>query len=169
MDLLEKLGINPILLITQIINFLILLFILKRFLYKPILGMLEKRREKIAESLKKAEEIDKKFKETEKFREEELHRVSQRSQELLAQAKDRTEKMHQEMIKKSEDEASKILEKTRKEIQNEKEKILLEAKKEVASLTISAVEKVLENRLDQKSQQKIAEGAMEEMRKVYKS
>lgn len=169
MDLLDKLGINPILLITQIINFLILLFVLKKFLYKPILEMLEKRRNKIEDSLKKSEEITKKYQEVENFQKEELHKIQARSQEMLTQVKDRAEKMKAEIVKKSEDEAAEILEKTKREIQSEKEKMLVEARKEISDVAVAAVGKVLENQLDAKSQGKITERAIEEVGKVYKS
>jgi len=43
----EKLGINPVLIITQIINFLIVFFLLTKLLYKPILAMLEKRKQQV--------------------------------------------------------------------------------------------------------------------------
>jgi F-type H+-transporting ATPase subunit b len=169
MDLLDKLGINPVLLITQIINFLILLFILKRFLYNPILDMLEKRRAKVVDSLKKADEINKKHQETEKFEAKKLQDVKLRSQEILHEAKEYAEKVRQEILNKSEKEAREILEKAKQEIKNEKEKMLSEARKEIADLTITALEKVLENKLDKKSQNILTEGAIEEMKKMYKN
>ncbi|MEW6407967.1 MAG: F0F1 ATP synthase subunit B [Patescibacteria group bacterium] len=169
MELLEKLGINPVLLITQIINFLILLFLLKKFLYKPILDMLERRRKKISDSLEKAEEITKKYEETERIQEKKLQQVQLRSSEILRQTKERAEKMRQEILKKSEEEAKQVLEKARKEIKNEKTNMLEEAKKEIANVTVVALKKVLEDHLDKKSQEKLAEGAVEEMKKVYKS
>lgn len=45
----EQLGIEPQLLLAQLVNFLIILFVLSKLLYKPILGMIEKRKKEIAE------------------------------------------------------------------------------------------------------------------------
>src|SRR3989338_11698691 len=64
MEILNQFGVNPILLLAQVVNFLILLLILKKFLYKPILKVLEERKKKIEESLKNTEEIEKKLQET---------------------------------------------------------------------------------------------------------
>lgn len=169
MELLTKLGINPILLITQIINFLILLFLLKKFLYKPILNMLERRRERISDSLKKADEIAKKYEETERIQEKKLQQVQLRSSEILRQTKERAGKMYQEILKKSEEEAKQVLEKAMKEIKNEKINMIGEAKKEIADVTIAALKKVLKDHLDEKSQKKLVRGAVEEMKRVYKS
>ena len=63
MEILNQFGIQPILLAAQVVNFLILLFILKKFLYKPILNVLEERKKKIEESLRNAEEIERKLSE----------------------------------------------------------------------------------------------------------
>lgn len=168
MELLEKLGINPVLLITQIINFIILLFILKRFLYKPILEMLEKRRAKIADGLKNAKEIEEKLRAAKRIEEERLREVKERTREILGEAKERAEKMRTEILKKSEDEAGQILEKAKAEIRNEKLKMLGEVKKEAADLMTAAVVKILESQLDKNSQRKIVERAVKEIDKVYR-
>ena len=55
MEILENFGVNPVLLAAQIVNFIIVLFILKKFLYKPILDLLKKRQFTIKEGLKQAE------------------------------------------------------------------------------------------------------------------
>jgi F-type H+-transporting ATPase subunit b len=56
MEILKTFGFDPILLGAQIINFLIIFYLLKRFLYKPVLGMLKTREDKIKEGIKQAEE-----------------------------------------------------------------------------------------------------------------
>ena len=62
--ILSEFGVQPVLLAAQVVNFLILLFILKKFLYGPILKVLEARKVRIAQSLKQAEEIEKKLQST---------------------------------------------------------------------------------------------------------
>ena len=56
MEIIKNFGVEPVLLVAQIINFLIILFILKKFLYKPVLDTLKKREDSIKEGLKQAEE-----------------------------------------------------------------------------------------------------------------
>jgi len=60
METLSSLGIDLKILLAQLVNFGILIFLLSKFLYKPVLKMLDQRKKKIAESIKKAEEIEKK-------------------------------------------------------------------------------------------------------------
>ena len=72
----EKLGIEPNLLLAQIVNFLIILFVLSKLLYKPILGMLEKRKKEITAGLAL----------TEKLREEE-EKMNLRKEKVLEEAR----------------------------------------------------------------------------------
>ncbi|MCL5434940.1 MAG: ATP synthase F0 subunit B, partial [Patescibacteria group bacterium] len=56
MEILKNFGFDPAMLAAQIVNFLIILYLLKRFLYKPVLEMLKKRSDAIQEGIKQAEE-----------------------------------------------------------------------------------------------------------------
>ena len=53
----DKLGIEPVMLLTQVINFLVLVILLTKFLYKPILKLIDERRKKIEEGLQLAQEM----------------------------------------------------------------------------------------------------------------
>src|SRR3989344_888148 len=57
----QALGIDGKLLTAKIVNFIILVFVLRKFVYQPLLGLLEKRRQTIEERMKKAEEIETRF------------------------------------------------------------------------------------------------------------
>ena len=61
MGLIKQFGLDPVLLGAQIINFLIVLFLLRRFLYKPVLELLKKRQDAIEGGLKKSEEAERRF------------------------------------------------------------------------------------------------------------
>ena len=58
MQIFESFGIQPTLLLAQIVNFLIILFLLQKFFYKPIFKMFEDRKKRIEESLKSADLIE---------------------------------------------------------------------------------------------------------------
>src|SRR3990167_6839778 len=64
MDIFENFGIQPTLLFAQIVNFVIILYLLKRFFYKPILKVLDERKKKIEESLRNADLIETKLQKT---------------------------------------------------------------------------------------------------------
>ena len=82
-QLLHNLGIEPLLLIAQIVNFLLLLFILKKFLYNPVINMLNDRTKKIEESLKQAKEIEEKRIEIEKEKIKEILKARKEAEQIL--------------------------------------------------------------------------------------
>ncbi len=111
MEILNQFGINPILLLAQVVNFLVLLFILKKFLYKPILKVLEERKKKIEESLKNAEEIEKRLLETEEEKDKVLLKASSEAQKLLDDTKKELEAMKTEMELRAKQQAELIIKK----------------------------------------------------------
>jgi len=147
MELLANLGINWKLLIAQIVNFLILLLVLYKFAYGPVLKMLNDRTKKIEDGIKNAEDAKKK-----------LIELSAREKDVLAKAR----KEAQGIIKKSEENAlknakliedsaktqyEKILEEAKAQIEQEKNKAVKEAKSEIAELIVIATEKIIDEKM----------------------
>jgi len=122
-DLIDKLGINWKLLLSQIFNFSILLFALWRFAYKPLLAILKKRREKIEEGLAKAEEAGLRLQEIDRMAKETIKKAENESMEILKETEKRGKTMEREMVLK--------IEKREKEM-FDKAKIVAERKKEEA-------------------------------------
>lgn len=126
MDILNQFGINPILLAAQVVNFFLLLFILKKFLYKPILKVLAERRKKIEESLKNSEEIEKRLNEITEKEAEVILRAGKEGQKILQDAGDEykrtiedAKKEYARIVEKAVEDAKKLteLQKTRLEQQ----------------------------------------------------
>src|SRR6476619_1002487 len=85
-QILTEFGIQPLLLAAQVVNFLVLLFILNKLLYKPILQMLQTRKDRIAESLKNAEEIENTLAKTEEDREKRLKEATDEAKDIINEA-----------------------------------------------------------------------------------
>lgn len=111
----EQLGIEPKLLLAQIVNFTIILVVLTKFLYKPVLAMLEKRKKEIAQGLEL----------TEKMRQEE-EQLAIRKKKMLGEAQTEVEEMMKEMRKRIKEEEVELL----REAQEKAEEIIKKAKKE---------------------------------------
>lgn len=167
MELFGKIGIKPVILVTQIINFLILLFVLKKFLYKPILEVFEKRRKKIKKSLEDAAKMEKKVAELKEIEKREMHQIQLQAREIIREAKDEAEKTKQKIIKEAEKEAEELLSKTKQEIEARKKKIISEMQKETADLTVLATLKILEKRMDERTQKQLVEEAIQELDTLY--
>src|SRR5579872_4006433 len=81
MEIIKNFGINPLLIAAEIINFLIIMYVLKKFLYKPIFSILKKREKAIQDGIKNAEESKKKLAEA---KVEESHILSNANKKAIA-------------------------------------------------------------------------------------
>ncbi|MEK7617262.1 MAG: F0F1 ATP synthase subunit B [Patescibacteria group bacterium] len=142
MNFLSDFGVQPILLAAQVVNFFILFFILKKFLYGPILKVLAERRKKIEDSLKNAEEIEKRLLETEEQKEKILAKASEQAQKIVDEAKKAgvliVEEAHQKAFKDAENIIKKAVEAGRMEV----ERMISEARSQLLDLVIAVISKV---------------------------
>ncbi len=155
MDILNQFGINPVLLAAQVVNFLILLFILKKFAYGPILKVLDERKKTIADSLKNAEEIEKKLALTEEEKEKILAKTSLEAQKILDNTKKEIEVMKEEGKHQAEAMAAQIIKKGKEEALAEMEKRQQEFMAGVAEIVAIAVEKVVGKVLTKKDKEEL--------------
>lgn len=147
MELFSKLGIDWRLLVAQIVNFLVLLFVLYKLLYKPVLKLLDSRSKKINESLTKAEEITKEFKAMEAKRDQVITAAKKEAEKIIAVAAVDANNKGQEIVAKSKEETAKIVADAKKQLAVEKEKIINDAKDAVSDLAVKISEKILSAKL----------------------
>ncbi len=157
MEILNQFGINPILLAAQAVNFLILLFILKKFLYKPILRVLEERKKKIEESLKNAEEIELRLQETNNKIDKMMVKAAEEIEKMQGSAKKDIEVMKEEGRLQAEQVALQIIKKGEEQQQAEMEKMKQELMGNLGTFVAMGVEKVTGRVLDQSKQKEIIE------------
>ncbi len=91
MNILQEFGVNPLLLAAQIVNFLIILYLLKRFAYKPIFKMLNDRKKTIAEGIKNAEEAAKALEKATEEEKKVLRKAQEEAQRILSDAKNQAD------------------------------------------------------------------------------
>lgn len=151
------LNLNPGLIIWTFITFFIVLFVLKKVAWKPLLTMLETREESIKSDLQRAEHARE---ESERLLAE--HKRSLQNSELEARkivddARAIAEKLKAEIVEKAQSTAQNLTAQAKAEIQREKETALNELREEVASLAIEAAGKILDESLDDEKHRKIVD------------
>lgn len=159
-EIFEKLGIDYKLIIAQAVNFLLLLVILQRLAYKPVLKMLNDRTEKIDKSLKQAQKIEEELKNTEETKIAEIKKAKEEAQKIIKEAQDSAEKKSLEALEKTRTKTKEIVENAKQEIRSEKEKSVAEAKKEIADISILIAKKIIGNTINEKEQKKIVNDAL---------
>jgi len=153
----EALGIDPALLISQIVNFLLLLLVLRFLLYKPILNMLQERREKIKESLQYAEQVKEEEAAEQEKHQKELEEAHRKAEEAIAQASRISEKEREKIVAEAQEEAHRILEQARAEIEYERRQAMIDLQEQAVELAIAAASKVIDKSLDEKEHRRLIE------------
>lgn len=154
-ELIYKLGIDWKLLIAQIVNFVILLLLLKKFLYKPFINLMNNRQKKIIDGLEKAKKGEEEFQKIQELREKELVKVQKEAEKMIIKAKEIGDKKQQEILKEVDEKTKKIVEEARGRIEIEKEKMLKEARQDIANLVVNATEKILKEKVDKNKEKEM--------------
>lgn len=153
MEIFNQFGINPLLLLAQVVNFAVLLFILKRFLYKPILKVLEERKEAIAESLKNAEEIEERLTKIAECEEEALLKSAKEGEKIIKQAQESATQIIEDGKIKAQEIIDHAVEQSRKVAQTERVRMELQIKENLSEIVALALEKIT-GKVITKAQQK---------------
>lgn len=148
----EKLGINLGYFLVQTFNFLILMVVLRVWVYKPIVNMLEKRRQNIAQGLEDARVAAEARANAEKEAEKIITDANRQAGQIVAEAKDRAEVAARDVRATAEAEAVKAREKALTEVEEERNRILGDLRGQIAGISIAAAQKLVGEALDEKRQ-----------------
>ncbi len=148
----EGLGINLGYLLVQVFNFLIIFAILAAWMYKPLLNMMQERRESIAKGLEDARIASEARENAEKEAEEILAKAQQEAGKIVREATERGEQVRTEIKEAAETEIVQLREDANVDAQQEKEKVLGDLRGQIAALSIAAAQKVIGESLDEKRQ-----------------
>lgn len=159
MDILKEFGVDPLLLAAQVVNFSILLFLLKRFLYGPILKVLDTRKRKIEESLKNAEEIELRLTKVNEDIEKMMAKTIKDEEKIIAEAKEAASRLIAEQREMSDELLNKARIQATQIVSDERVKLEAELKNNFASLVAVSLEKVLGKKVTT-DQRKVLEEAI---------
>lgn len=142
--LLGQLGVDWKLLLSQAVNFFILLVVLRQFVYKPLLAVMKKRNERIQEGLDKAEEADARLKEVDVIAASHLKKADQEAVAIIEATQDRAKKLEESLVKKAEEKQITLMAKAQSQYEKQQEesrnKVLQEASALVKRLIVKTVE-----------------------------
>lgn len=150
-------GINGQIFTAQLINFLIVLIVLWKFVYKPIIKMLDERTEKIEKSMKHADEIEKRVALIEKEKEEIVTQAQKQAQEIIEKAHAQGQARQDEIISAAKREVERVISKGKDQLANEKTAMMKELKKEIVDLAMKATTRILRDQVDEVKSKSLAE------------
>lgn len=163
MEALHTLGIDFKVIIAQIINFGLLLFLLTKFLYHPILKALEDRKKKITKSLAEAEEADLKTAMVEEEMKAKLAESKKEAAQIMDEAKTMAGKDKEKILLSATKEADRLKEAAAEHIESERQALYDEAKKRVGKLALFVITRSLQQDLGDKFYENNVNQALKEI------
>jgi F-type H+-transporting ATPase subunit b len=164
MEILKTFGVDPILLGAQIVNFLIIFYLLKRFLYKPVLGMLKTREDKIKEGVKQAEEARLALQRTLDEEKKILTKAHDEAKLLIADTKTQALEVSKEVEENTKKQAEKILLDARAQIEQDSKRMEQELGEKISVLAKDMLTKSLQGVIGEKEQKQIIEKAVKNIK-----
>ena len=163
MELLDNLGVDGPKLIAQLINFGIVLLVLWKFAYKPVLEMLETRRQKIAQSMDEAEQIKTELAETQAERDKVMAEANARAEKLIADTKEAAKQVGKAEGERAVKQAEEIIRKAREATKADRERMMAELKAEIGRLVVETTAKVSGKVLTTEDQQRLIDETNKEL------
>jgi F-type H+-transporting ATPase subunit b len=159
----DAFGVDLPKLLFQIINFLILLYLLNRFLFKPVLARIDERNEKIGKGLEDAETAARDRELARAEREAALTEARKETADVFARANKIADDTRNEILAEARTQAEKVSTRAREEITAEKEKAMAELRSQVADLALEAAGKLVRSDMNAQTQRRLVEDFLTEV------
>lgn len=147
-DILTKIGFDWHIALANFVNFLIIFYILNRFLFKPLAKVLAERKKVIADGVEKSAQADVVLRETEAERERILNESRQEANTIVSAAETTAVALKNKRAEEAEAQAGVILSEAKDTITKEKARLESEVKEKAVALVIASTEKVLREKID---------------------
>lgn len=161
---LSALGVDGRAFLIQLITFVLVFWVLKRYAFAPILKVLQERRETIESGVKLGEEMQRERAKLDNEIEKKLHEARQEADEIIAGANDTSRQAIREAEDKAREKAAGILESAEARIAQETARARKQLEKEVVGLISEATEAIIEEKVDAKKDAALIERALKESR-----
>ncbi len=147
----------------QLVNTFLVFLLLKKLLFKPVLGVIEAREKDIRENLAQGEIAKKEGLSLKSEYEEKLKSAKEQGQEIIKQATLRAEQKENEIITTAKQDAAQLKEKANKDVEQERQKVMNEIKDEISDIALLAASKVIEKDIDSNKHKELIDNFIKEV------
>lgn len=165
MEILKDFGVNPVLLIAQIINFLIILYLLKRFMYKPVLDVLKKREIEIKKGLANKEEADRLLLEAQEKETKILQKAQEKAEKIVSDAKLEANDAKAGIEESARKESERMVEQARLTISQETAEAEERLSRKIGQIAVALLEKSLDGIFGKNEQKAVMQKAQAVLQK----
>ena len=159
----ELLGVNPWTALFTLANTVALFLVMKKFLFKPVMKIIEERQQEIDGMYKDAGEAKEQAQALQAEYQEKLSAAQETSERLVKEAVARGQHREEEIIRQANQEASAILEKASADIALEKKKAINDAKDEISDIALAIAGKVVDRELNNNDQSELIDHFINEL------
>ena len=163
MALFEAFGVDIYKLLAQILSFLLLLYLLNRFLFKRVLALIDERQQKLSQGLKDAEQAARDRELARAEREAAMDEARKEAQAMIARATKIAEDSRNEIVAEARTQAERATERARAEITAEKDRAMAEIRSQVADLALLAAGRLVRREMDEPTQRRLVEEFLDEV------
>src|SRR2546429_938376 len=163
MDIVKEFGLNPYLLIAQIINFVVILYLLKRFLYPPLFKMHQKRQELAKEAVENAAQTKKILDQAREEEREIIKKARGSAEEIIQDAKDQATLIMIHAEERAKIQSERLIEEARAQIVRETATAERSLEKRIGTLSVNLLKKTLPGVFSSKTQDEVVDRALKEI------
>ena len=156
-------GIDPWTALFTLLNFLLVFFVGKKFLWKPVMKIIQDRQKEIDDMYAEADTSRNNAKALEKEYKEKLSAAAETGERMVKEAVARGQSREEEIIRNANREANNILEKASRDIALEKKKAINDAKSEISGLAVAIAGKVMERQINEEDQKQFIDRFIDEL------
>ena len=129
--------------LVMLLNLVVFFFLMKKFLFKPVMKVMEKRKEMINKEFQEADEAKAQAEELKKQYEDKIDTINDESQRIIGEAKESAKAEYSKIIERAENDADKLLDEAKKQAVVERENEMRAARENIAELAMEAAAKVV--------------------------
>lgn len=155
-------SINAFTCVFALINLLILFFVLKKILFKPVMSYMENRQNEVSSTLDHAEQEKTEALELKKQYEDQMKTAKQDGQAIIDEMTTRANKIYDDKIQEAQTESRTIISQAQEDAKREHEKVMSQSKSEIAGLALSAASKVMEANMDNEKNRELVDQFLKE-------
>jgi F-type H+-transporting ATPase subunit b len=153
------------LIIWTIVSFAVLVLLLSKVAWKPLIAALKEREDGIRKAINDASSAKTSAEQLKAQYEQDLAKAQDKAADLISQAQAESQKMREQMLKDAEAEAHRLIEQTKRQLEEEKSKLSRELRQEVAGLSIRVAEKLMRHSINAKDQDALVQGFIKDLDK----
>jgi F-type H+-transporting ATPase subunit b len=162
-EIMHQLGIEPATIVVEMVGFVLLLVLLKRFLWSPVTGYLEQRQRDIAQTYDKVEQTRQEMERLRDEYEQRLANIEAEARAQIQQAVKEAQQVREQILAEARQQAEKMIRDAEEVIRYEREKALAEMRTQVVDLTLLATSRILQESVDDARHRKMVEDFIDQV------